>query len=144
PNYLAYDNACDLLHHIITQNEQDPWLKSTKFIVDLWHYIGHRATDNLCQFWCNPAPIDGSQPDLIVLQMDAHGQVHATRAYNLETAEQLNSWIAWYESQLRQMTDVAFDFFIHSLLLLYKESLEDRIQKKVGFLADDFWDDVLG
>ncbi|KAJ6469813.1 hypothetical protein C8R45DRAFT_1166301 [Mycena sanguinolenta] len=33
----------------------------SKFIVDAWHYICHRATDMLCRVWCNPAPKNGSQ-----------------------------------------------------------------------------------
>lgn len=41
PSYIAYDDACDLLRHIVTQNPNNPWLHSTKFIVDAWHYIGH-------------------------------------------------------------------------------------------------------
>jgi hypothetical protein len=55
PSFIAYNDACDLLRHIVTQNLNDAWL-STKFIVDTWHYLGHRATDILCRLWCNPAP----------------------------------------------------------------------------------------
>jgi hypothetical protein len=33
PSFIAYNDACDLLRHIVTQNPNDPWL-STKFIVD--------------------------------------------------------------------------------------------------------------
>jgi hypothetical protein len=144
PNYLAYDDACDLLRHIVTQDAASPWLDSTRFIVDAWHYIGHRATDALCRRWCNPAPMDGSQPDLIIGCTDASGRTHQTRAFNTETAEQLNSWITRYEAQLRQMADVSFDFFIHVLLLLYGELVEGRAQKKDRFLTDEFWEDVLG
>jgi hypothetical protein len=45
PAFIVYDDACDLLRHIVTQNPNSPWLTSTRFIVDAWHYIGHRATD---------------------------------------------------------------------------------------------------
>ncbi|EFI27759.1 hypothetical protein CC1G_14682 [Coprinopsis cinerea okayama7 len=143
PSFLAYDNACDLLRHIVTQNPQNSWLTTTKFIVDAWHYIGHRATDALCRLWCNPAPLDGSQPDLILIQEDDQGQMHATRAFNTETAEQLNSWLNRYEPQLRQMSDVTFDFFVHVLMLLYKESVEERIERKGESLPNDFWDTVI-
>ncbi len=44
PSFMAYDDACDL-RHIVTQDSTNPWIQSTKFIVDTWHYIGHRATD---------------------------------------------------------------------------------------------------
>ncbi|KAJ6536037.1 hypothetical protein B0H19DRAFT_962890, partial [Mycena capillaripes] len=91
PSFLAYDDACNLLCHTVTQNPDSPWLSSTKFIVDAWHYIGHRATDILCRIWCNPAPMNGSQPDLITVEVDNNGRQHTTRAFNTETAEQLNA-----------------------------------------------------
>ncbi|KAJ7041776.1 hypothetical protein C8F04DRAFT_931355, partial [Mycena alexandri] len=65
PSFLAYDDACNLLHHIVTQDPNSPWILSTELIVDAWHYIGHQASDILCRLWCNPAPTNGSQPDLI-------------------------------------------------------------------------------
>ncbi|KAF8182469.1 hypothetical protein K438DRAFT_1908058 [Mycena galopus ATCC 62051] len=68
PSFIAYDDACSLLRYIITQDPNSGWLSTTKFIVDAWHYIGNRATDILCRLWCNPAPTNGSQPDLILLR----------------------------------------------------------------------------
>jgi hypothetical protein len=55
PSFTAYDDTCSLLCHIVTQDSDSTWLLTTKFIVDAWHYIGHRATDILCRLWCNPA-----------------------------------------------------------------------------------------
>ncbi|KAJ6540261.1 hypothetical protein B0H10DRAFT_1825228 [Mycena sp. CBHHK59/15] len=71
--FIAYDDACDLLRHIVTQNPNDPWLATTKFIVDRWHYVGHRATDILCHLWCNPAPANGSQRDIVCVKEDDNG-----------------------------------------------------------------------
>ncbi|KDQ21979.1 hypothetical protein PLEOSDRAFT_1051479, partial [Pleurotus ostreatus PC15] len=139
PGFIAYDNACNLLRHIVTQNAGDPWLKSTKFIVDAWHYIGHQASNVLCRIWCNPAPANGSQPDLLIMQEDANGNKHTTRAFNTETAEQLNSWMDGFEAQLRQMTDVNYDFYVHVLFMLYKEAVEERIDKKNQHIPEDFW-----
>jgi len=61
---------------------------------------------------------------------------------NTETAEQLNAWITGFEAQLRQMSAVSFDFFIHVLMMLYKEMAEERIRKKDLHLPDEFWDEV--
>ena len=141
PSFIAYDDACDLLRHIVTQDARDPWLRTTKFIVDAWHYIGHKATDILCRNWCNPAPKNGSQPDLVLVQTDDNGQRHMTRAFNTEAAEQLNSWLDGFEAQLRQMTDVNYDIFIHAIMLVYKEHIEFKIRKKGMELPDDFWDE---
>ncbi|KAJ7710815.1 hypothetical protein B0H17DRAFT_1223993 [Mycena rosella] len=75
PSFIAYDDACSLLRHIVTQDANSQWILTTKFIVDAWHYIGHRATDILCRLWCNPAPTNGSQPDLVLLEEDANERV---------------------------------------------------------------------
>ncbi|KAJ7741541.1 hypothetical protein DFH07DRAFT_750955 [Mycena maculata] len=144
PGFIVYDKACELLRHIVTQNINDSWIASTKFIVDAWHYIGHRATDILCRTRCNPAPMNGSQPDLVIIQVDENGVAHQTRAFNTETAEQLNSWISGYESQLRQMTDVNYDFYIHVLMMIYGEMVEKRVVLKNRELTDEFWDEVNG
>ncbi|KAJ7862432.1 hypothetical protein B0H13DRAFT_1726164 [Mycena leptocephala] len=137
PSFIAYNDACDLLRHIVTQNLNDPWF-STKFIVDTWHYLGHRATDILCRLWCNPAPknratlndTNGSQPDLVLVEEDANGICHQTRAFNTETTEQLNSWLNGFESQLRQISDVNYDFFVHVLMMIYAEKVQKQVVQK--------------
>lgn len=139
PSFVAYDKSCDLLRHIVTQNGGDSWLHSTKFIVDAWHYIGHRATDALCRFWCNPSPSNGSQPDLVLGQVDSNGNVQTSRAFNTETAEQFNAWLQGFESQVRQMSDVSYDFFIHTLMMAYKELVDTRVKKKGKELNEEFW-----
>ncbi|KAJ7035718.1 hypothetical protein C8F04DRAFT_1258599 [Mycena alexandri] len=142
PSFLAYDDACNLLRHIVTQNPNSSWIYSTKLIVDAWHYIGHQAADILCRIWCNPAPTNGSQPDLISVSIDDNGRTHTTRSFNTETAEQLNTWLNGYEAKLRQMSDVNYDFSVHVLMLLYKELVEKRAEKKNEDLAEEFWDKV--
>ncbi|KAI9061585.1 hypothetical protein FKP32DRAFT_1575759 [Trametes sanguinea] len=142
PSFIVYDDACDLLRHIVTQDPRSRWLQTTRFIVDAWHYIGHKATDVLCRLWCNPAPRDGSQPDLILVQEDEHGERHETRAFNMETAEQFNAWLNGFEAQMRQMSDVSYDFFAHVLMLLYGEVVGKRVLEKGQELDDQFWEVV--
>ncbi|KAJ7870641.1 hypothetical protein B0H14DRAFT_3573844 [Mycena olivaceomarginata] len=139
PSFIAYDDACNLLRHVVTQDANSPWIRITKFIVDAWHYIDHRATDVLCRLWCNPAPTDGSQPDLVLVDVDENGCTHTTRAFNTETAEQLNVWLNGFEAQLRQMSATNYDFCVHVLMFLYKEMVEERILKKQRTLSDEFW-----
>ncbi|KAJ6597838.1 hypothetical protein B0H10DRAFT_1959705 [Mycena sp. CBHHK59/15] len=142
-SFIAYDDACDRLRHIVIQNPNDPWL-TTKFIVDAWHYIGHRASDILCRLWCNPAPVNGSQPDLVLVEEDDNGVRHQIRAFNTETAEQLNSWLNGFEPQLRQMSDVNYDFFVHILLMIYGDTVEEQVAKKDLGLSDEFWAEAMG
>ncbi|KAK7033790.1 hypothetical protein R3P38DRAFT_3312437 [Favolaschia claudopus] len=113
PSFLAYDKACDLLRHIVTQDGSDSiWIATTRFIVDAWHYINHRT--------------------------------YRPWAFNTETAEQLNSWLNGFESQLRQMTDVNFDFFVHVLMMLYAERVEEHVRRKNRGLMEEFWAAVNG
>ncbi|KAJ6469345.1 hypothetical protein C8R45DRAFT_837409 [Mycena sanguinolenta] len=142
PSFLAYDDACNLLRHIVTQDPNSPWIRRTKLIVDAWHYVGHQANDVLCRIWCNPAPTNGSQPDLISVRVDDNGRTHTTRAFNTETAEQLNAWLNGYEAQLRQMSDINYDFSVHVLMLLYKQLVDRRVEKKNEGLSEEFWDMV--
>ncbi|KAJ7757675.1 hypothetical protein B0H14DRAFT_3096596 [Mycena olivaceomarginata] len=144
PSFVAYDDACSFLRHIVTQDPHSAWLRTTKFVVDAWHYIGHHATDILCRLWCNPAPTNGSQPDLILVEEDANGTKHQTRAFNTETAEQLNSWLNGFESQLRQMSDVNYDFFIHVLMMIYAERVKKQVDTKDLGLSDEFWAEATG
>ena len=144
PGFIAYDKSCDLIRHIVTQNPDNNWLKSTRFIVDAWHYIGHRTTDAICQLWCNPAPADGSQPDLIISQTDENGEAHATRAFNTETAEQFNAWLEGFEAQVQQMLDVTYDFFVHALMMSYMEMVAEHIEKANNGLDEEFWNLVEG
>ncbi|KAK7034406.1 hypothetical protein R3P38DRAFT_3185266 [Favolaschia claudopus] len=153
PSFIAYDDACNLLRHIITQNPNDPlpstliWAKAfiqrpeiCDAITFCEHeYIKHRATDILCRLWCNPAPKNGSQPDLVLVEEDSNGVQHETRAFNTETAEQLNSWLSGFESQLRH-----YDFYVHVLLMIYAERVDRRIEKKGLHLDEEFWAEATG
>ncbi|KAF7354468.1 hypothetical protein MVEN_01136000 [Mycena venus] len=85
---------------------------------------------------------NGSQPDLILVSIDDNGHTHTTRAFNTETAEQLNAWLNGFEAQLRQMSEINFDFSVHVLMLLYKELVEKRVEKKNEGLNEEFWDKV--
>ncbi|KAF7371761.1 hypothetical protein MVEN_00032700 [Mycena venus] len=89
-------------------------------------------------------PKNGSQPDLVLVEEDADGVQHQTRAFNTETAEQLNSWLNGFESQLLHMSDVNYDFFVHVLMILYAERVEKHVVQKDLGLSDDFWAEATG
>ncbi|KIJ50900.1 hypothetical protein M422DRAFT_78823, partial [Sphaerobolus stellatus SS14] len=111
PSFISYDNACGLLRHVGHQNIEDTWIRTTRFIVDAWHYINHKASDLLCCTRCNPCPENGSQPDLVYVKTNPHTQrKYLVRAFNTEAAEQLNAWLDGFEAQLGQMTDYNYDF----------------------------------
>ncbi|KAF8867883.1 hypothetical protein CPB84DRAFT_1819655 [Gymnopilus junonius] len=91
PAYICIDKACKVLRTAITHDRWQNLLDSSRFIVDSYHYINHRVTDYLCRKWCNPAPLDGSAPNLVKTAIDKDGNQHLTRAFNTQACEQLNA-----------------------------------------------------
>ena len=84
PNYICIDKACQVLKHIVAQGHWDEWSETTRFIVDSYHYQNHRKTDTLCQTWCNPAPTDGSAPNLVITAQGSDGKLYQKRAFNTQ------------------------------------------------------------
>ena len=86
PDYVCIDKACLVLRTAITNGSWEIWKQTTRFIVDSYHYINHRTTDYLCRTWCNPAPLNGSQPNLIAVEYDKDGDPHYKRAFNTQVS----------------------------------------------------------
>jgi hypothetical protein len=86
PQYVCIDKACRLLRTSIANGSWESWQKTTRFIVDSYHYINHRAKDILCRVWCNPAPLNGSAPNLVVIEKDKDGIPRYKRAFNTQVS----------------------------------------------------------
>jgi len=85
PDYICIDKACKVLCTAISNGSWDRiWKKTTRFIVDSYHYINHHKNDYLCQVWCNPAPLNGSAPNLVISATDNTGRVFYKRAFNTQ------------------------------------------------------------
>jgi hypothetical protein len=86
PSYICIDKACQVLRTSIANRSWDEWKKTTRFIVDSYHYNNHKATDQLCSKYCNPAPMDGSAPNLVQYSTDRHGVLQMQRAFNTQVS----------------------------------------------------------
>jgi len=85
PDYICIDKACLVLRTAVSNGSWDEvWKDTTRFIVDSYHYTNHRETDELCRKWCNPAPLDGSAPNLVVVDRDDLGRPYLKRAFNTQ------------------------------------------------------------
>ena len=84
PNYICIDKACMVLRTAISNGSWNVWKETSHFIVDSYHYINHRTSDYLCCKWCNPAPLNGSAPNLVIVENDANGIPHYKRAFNTQ------------------------------------------------------------
>jgi hypothetical protein len=134
PQYVCIDKACMLLRTANSNGSWDSWQHSTRFIVDSYHYTNHQASDILCRKWCNPAPTDGSAPNLVVVARDRTGKLYYKRAFNTQACEQLNAWLGGFESILKRMTPGNFNWFLHSLLFLHTQYvLKKQNMKKKKF-----------
>ena len=71
-NYICTDKACQVLCTSISNGSWEIWKQTSRFIVDSFHYINHRTSDYLCRKYCNPAPLNGSAPNLVVVEIDAN------------------------------------------------------------------------
>ncbi|KAF8961232.1 hypothetical protein BDZ97DRAFT_1626317, partial [Flammula alnicola] len=116
PDYVCIDKACLVLARAISLKKWDSWQKTTRMVVDSYHYINHRVTDFLCRKWCNPAPLDGSAPNLVVKDTDKNGREYFKRAFNTQACEHLNSWLGGYDSILKRMKGKNFNWFLHVMI----------------------------
>src|SRR6266436_1282185 len=80
------------------RSPQGLWKKTTWFIVDSYHHINnHPTTDYICCKWCNPAPLIGSAPNLVIVENDVNENPHYKCAFNSQACEQLNIWLGWFQ-----------------------------------------------
>ena len=119
PDYISIDKACQVMRTEVNNGFWNTWKKIRHFIVDSYHYNNHRASDELCGKYCNPAPTDGSAPNLVGQKIDRNGVVHDVREFNAQTCEQLNAWLGGFESILKRMTSKNFNWFLHVMLFYH-------------------------
>jgi len=56
----------------------------------------------MCRTYCNPAPLDGSAPNLVIEAETKDGKKYLKRAFNTQACEQLNGWIGGFDSILKE------------------------------------------
>jgi hypothetical protein len=130
PDYVCIDKACKVLKTSIQNGSWESWSKTTRLVVDAYHYVNHRVVDWLCRVYCNPAPLDGSAPNLVIEAETKDGKKYLKRAFNTQACEQLNSWIGGFESILKRMTINNFNWFLHVMLFYHTRHVLDKIKEK--------------
>ncbi|PPQ85143.1 hypothetical protein CVT25_004107 [Psilocybe cyanescens] len=68
PSYICIDKGCQVLRTSIVNRTWESWQKTSR--------------DYLCHKWCNPAPLNGSAPNLVVLAKTKDGREYLQRAFN--------------------------------------------------------------
>ena len=132
PAYICIDKACAVLRHSVADGSWARWSQTSRFIVDSYHYVNHRTADYLCRKWCNPAPLDGSAPNLVIAAYDKKGVPYTKRAFNTQACEQLNAWLGGFETMLRKMTGGNFNWFLHTMLCLHSQMVIEKQKEKAS------------
>ncbi|EJD33022.1 hypothetical protein AURDEDRAFT_45294, partial [Auricularia subglabra TFB-10046 SS5] len=127
--FYIIDKACMVLRSLIRGGKWEEWKRSIRLIVDAYHYINHCVTDYVCCKWCNPAPMDGSAPNLVISTTRPDGSTEHRRAFNSQAAEQLNAWISGYQPILNRMMVPNFLLYVLVLLFLHARVVEQCTAK---------------
>ena len=137
PDYICIDKACLVLCTIRANGSWQEWKQTSQFIVDSYHYTNHQATDDLCHTWCNPAPLNGSAPNLVVVERNSQGQLYYKHAFNTQACEQLNAWLGGFVPILKRMTSGNFNWFLHVMLFYHTMKVIRRQNEKKGDKHED-------
>ena len=84
PDYICIDKGCQVLATSVSNGSWQIWKKTTRIIVDAYHYINHRVSDYLCRKYCNPSPGNGTAPNLVIMAYDKEGNPYIKRAFNTQ------------------------------------------------------------
>jgi hypothetical protein len=142
PDYICIDKACLVLRtSLVNGSWQQTWSKTSRFIVDSYHYTNHSVSDALCRKWCNPTPRDGSAPNLVVTGRSRDGQTYRKSAFNTQACEQLNAWLGGFDSILRRMTPGNFDWFLHAMLTYHTTYVCRKLAKGTISTSDSSSED---
>ncbi|GAA5959082.1 hypothetical protein JCM10213_008671 [Rhodosporidiobolus nylandii] len=139
PSYIAYDRACHILRSLASpadfSSSFPSFLRDSRLIVTAFHRQSHPADDALCEEFCNPTPLDGRAPDLVVPFREKRKRRDGKkrertfeRAFNTTAAEQLNSTLSRFAPLLSTMRADNFDFLVHVLLRHRREKAEERVR----------------
>lgn len=93
PEILFFDNACGLRAHLKACPDSSI-LQRVAFVVDAFHFSGHKASHEDCQENCNPH----SYP--VLKRQDG------SWLFNSSAAEQANAWFGKFQSKVKEMNVV--------------------------------------
>ncbi|KAF7307966.1 hypothetical protein MKEN_01158100 [Mycena kentingensis (nom. inval.)] len=122
PEHFIYDSNCDASQQVQAHPEQWEWFADMGMSVDVFHFLTkHSETHYHCQQFCNPA----SFRELLL-------EDGASWYFNSSIAEQNNAWLGGFQSIVRQMTAVKYDFFLNEMVRLHNEALLAELKEKAN------------
>jgi hypothetical protein len=98
--------------------------------------------DKSSKRFCNPAPMDGSAPNLVLVERTEEGEQYYKCAFNTQACEQLNAWLSGFEGILKRLTSGNFNWFLHTMLLYHtKQVIYKQMRKESQEDNEDSGDD---
>ncbi|TFK31083.1 hypothetical protein BDQ12DRAFT_701133 [Crucibulum laeve] len=81
--------------------------------------------------------LDGSAPNLVIVDTDNYGRPYFKKAFNTKACEQLNAWLGGFDSILKRMVPSNFDWFLHTMLFYHSTYVIQKQQKKQAKMDND-------
>ncbi len=147
PDYICIDKGCAVLHTSISNGSWDQtWQHTTQFIVDSYHYINHRTSDYIWKKWCNPALLDGSAPNLVIVEKDRDENNYYKRVFNTQVSNHqivnllcnhqycrhVNSSIHGLEGLKIYSREWFQVIFLHTMLFYHTRHVIEKHNRKEG------------
>ncbi|TFK31439.1 hypothetical protein BDQ12DRAFT_618892, partial [Crucibulum laeve] len=70
--------------------------------------------------WCNPAPLNGSVPNLAIVENDKPGNPHYKQAFNTQVR---HIFVASFQSSVSKMNIENFNWTMHLLLFIHTQQI---------------------
>ncbi|KAJ7510392.1 hypothetical protein B0H11DRAFT_1701987, partial [Mycena galericulata] len=117
PSYIFYDNNCQFLKHL--RSSGDTYFDNVGLPVDVFHFkCKHTIRDGFCQVNCNPARF------LELIGEDGKW------VFNSSAAEQANVWFGKFQSTVREMSALRFNFFLDEMIALHNLKTVEELRKQ--------------
>ena len=85
--------------------------------------------------------MDGSAPNLVLIERDKQGRPYYKHAFNTQACEQLNAWLGGFEAILKRMTSDNFNWFLHTMLSYHTKSVIQKQELSKDKSREDDSDD---
>ena len=87
--------------------------------------------------------MDGSAPNLVLVERTEEGEQYYKRAFNTQACEQLNAWLGGFEGILKRLSTGNFNWFLHFMLFYHtKQVIYKQMKKQKQEDKEDGDDDV--
>ncbi|KZT60570.1 hypothetical protein CALCODRAFT_416579, partial [Calocera cornea HHB12733] len=120
PDVVFYDNNCQLHRYIADRPKLRHHFQDTALVVDIFHYkTKHSIADEYCGRHCNA-----------LVYPELFDEEKKTWTFNSSACEQTNAWINNYQSIVREMLPVRYEFFLDEVIKERNRHIVEELRKR--------------